>query len=400
MPKPIYLSSFQLDYLRAHLQSKSGIAISDARGCRELADFLEQTQKVFISESTLKRLFGLISSNQSASLYTLNLIAKVLGFLDWRELIERTEHTSFEEMNHVLLHHFIPDEPTHPNSLLLSSELIVTSWAKAYQLYIYSSNLILSRNWKAIDELFHCNVNFDDAKQYDYLMFAFQPFCLHAFRGDQQLIDFIDLNLKTSEIAQVFVLTGQVFENKLGGYYGSWINTLNTNVPEKLYPFIKLMQCQKEFLKNETKTAQHTLSEVIEYARVNSIHPILKGRVGGWSYILNHEENYLNSTLAESNDELSQIEILQFASRLVWQYADAEKVFKQFDNLSHTEVNLTNTFYQKGRLDCYNLAHAYNLKLQKSAQYKEVLKQVNPHYFHLSDLAWLQDQYQKLMTYL
>lgn len=397
MPKPVYLSSFQLDYLRVQLQHVSGISISDARSCKSLVEYLEKTHKVFISESTLKRLFGLITSNKSASLYTLNLIAEVLGYKNWKKLIERIEHTSFEEINHVLLNHFVPNQVLVPTSFLNSPELKLNSWSEAYQLYIYSSNLILSQNWEAMHELFDCAVNSEDLQQFDYLIFAFQPFCLHAFQDNQALIDFINAKLKTSEIAQIFILTGQVFDTKLTDYYGRWIDTLSQDIPEKLYPFIKLMHCQKQFMNKNTRAAQHTLSEVIKYSVTQAIHPILKGRVGAWSYILNQDEDYLNMALAKYSDELPQIEILQFASRLIWQYADAEKVFKQFDNLSHTEANLTNTFYQKGRLDCYKLAKAYNLKLQKSTQYKEVLKEVNPHYFHLSDLAWLQAQYQLLM---
>jgi hypothetical protein len=398
MPKPVYLSSFQLDYLRVQLQHVSGISISDARGCKSLVEYLEKTHKVFISESTLKRLFGLISSNKSASLYTLNLIAEVLGFKNWKKLIERIEHTSFEEINHVLLNHFVPNQGLVPTSFLNSPELKLNSWSEAYQLYIYSSNLIVSQNWEAMHELFDCAVNSEDLQQFDYLIFAFQPFCLHAFRGDKALIDFINAKLETSEIAQIFILTGQVFDAKLTDYYGRWIDTLSQDIPDKLYPFIKLMQCQMQFMNKNTSAAQHTLSEVITYSETKALHPILKGRVGAWSYILNHDEDYLNRDLAKYSDELSQIETLQFASRLVWQYADAEKVFTQFDNLTHTEANLTNTFYQKGRLDCYKLAKAYNLKLQKSTQYKEVLKQVNPHYFHLSDLAWLQDRYKQLLA--
>ena len=397
MPKPVYLSSFQLDYLRVQLQHVSGISISDARGCKSLVEYLEKTHKVFISESTLKRLFGLISSNKSASLYTLNLIAEVLGFKNWKKLIERIEHTSFEEINHVLLNHFVPKQGLVPTSFLNSPELKLNSWSEAYQLYIYSSNLIVSQNWEAMHELFDCAVNSEDLQQFDYLMFAFQPFCLHAFQGDQALIDFIDSKLKTSEIAQVFVLTGQVFDTKLTDYYGKWIDTMSDEVPEKLYPFIKLMQCQKQYMNKDLIAAQEALVEVVEYAKTKPLHPILKGRVGAWSLILNHDEDYLKRALGEHSDELAQIEILQFASRLVWQYADAKKVFEQFNNLSHSEANLTNTFYQKGRLDCYKLAKAYHLKLQKSTRYKEALKEVNPYYFHLSDLAWLQAQHQQLM---
>ena len=397
MPKPVYLSSFQLDYLRAQLQHVSGIAILDARGCKSLVAYLEKTHKVFISESTLKRLFGLISSNKSASLYTLNLLAKVLGFIDWKKLIESIEHTSYEEINHVLLNHYFPKQGLASTSFLKSPELKLNSWSEAYQLYIYSSNLILSRNWQAMHELFDSVVYSDDIQQFDYLIFAFQPFCMHALQGDQQLIDFIDSKLKTSEIAQEFVLTGQVFDVKLTDYYGRWIDTLSDDVPEKLLPFIKLMQCQKLYMNKDMRKAQNALAQVIEYGKTKPMHPILKGRVGAWRYILHTDEEYLNNALTEYSGELARIEILQFASRLIWQYADAEKVFKQFDNLSHTEANLTNTFYQKGRLDCYKLAKAYNLKLQKSTQYKDVLKEVNPHYFHLSDLAWLQAQYQLMM---
>ena len=88
MPKPVYLSSFQLDYLRVQLQHVSGISISDARGCKSLVEYLEKTHKVFISESTLKRLFGLITSNKSASLYTLNLIAEVFGYKNWKKQLK------------------------------------------------------------------------------------------------------------------------------------------------------------------------------------------------------------------------------------------------------------------------------------------------------------------------
>jgi hypothetical protein len=398
MPKPVYLSSFQLDYLRAQLQHVSSIAILDARGCKSLVAFLEKNHKVFISESTLKRLFGLISSNKSASLYTLNLLAKVLGFIDWKKLIESIDHTSYEEINHVLLNHYFPKQGLPSSSFLKSPELKLNSWSEAYQLYIYSSNLILSRNWQAMHELFDSIVYSDDIQQFDYLIFAFQPFCLHAFQGDRQLIDFIDSKLKTSEIAREFVLTGQVFDVKLTDYYGRWIDTLTDDVPEKLYPFIKLMQCQKLYMNKDVRKAQNALAHVIEYGKTKTLHPILKGRVGAWRYILYTDEGYINTALAEHSDELARIEILQFASRLIWQYADSEKVFKQFDDLSHTEANLTHTFYQKGRLDCYKLAKAYNLKLKKSTQYKDVLKEVNPHYFHLSDLAWLQEQYKFLMA--
>lgn len=398
MPQPVYLSRFQLDFLRAQLQDVSRISISDSRSCKLLAEYLQVTHKVFVSESTLKRLFGLISSNKTASLYTLNLMSNVLGFSSWRKLIEHIEHTSFEEINHVLLQYYLPEQKSPITPFLKTDELKISSWAEAYQLHIYCANLVHAENWLALDELFACSVNADDIQQFDYLIFAFQPVCLQAFKGNKVLVEFVKNRLNTSNIARIFVLTGQVFDARLTDYYGEWIEALSANTPEEFYAFVKLMRCQKYFMNKAYFNAKMEFSEVLLWMKNHDLHPILKGRVGAWGYILEHTEAYLDDALVAHTDDLSRAEILQFASRLVWQYHDAKKQFSQFNEQNVSDAQLTNTFYQKGRLDCYKLALAYNLQLQQ-AHYKPILSQVNPHYFHLSDLDWLQSQYQRLLHY-
>ncbi len=398
MPKPIYLSNFQLDYIRVQLQRISAKTILDASDCKYLAKFLETNRKVFLSESTLKRLFGIVSSNNSASLYTLNLIAKALGFKDWSKLCFSLLDNSFEEINHVLLHNFTNDHLIKTTSFLKSKSLKISSWAEAYQHYIYVTHLIKSRNWEGISDLLSCEINSNDVQQYDYFMFVFQPFCLYSYNGDLELIEFIKSKLKSSENARKYILTGQVFDEKLNLYYGQWVQEIADNTSLEFYPFIKLMLCQKHFMNNEIFNAKNNFNAVKEFALKNQLHPILNGRMAAWDFILNNSEDTLNNVLLNNIDELSKIEIMQFASRLVWQYLDKSIIFKQFEDIKLSEVNLTNSFYQKGRLDCYNLAKSYNYWLQKSDSYIPIIKQVNPYYFHISDISWLQSQYQHLIA--
>ena len=220
------------------------------------------------------------------------------------------------------------------------------------------------------------------------------------FHSPQYLsrIEFIEIKLKSSENARKYILTGQVFDHKLNQYYGQWVESISDITSEEFYPFVKLMLCQKHYMNKKIYNALSAFNEVYEYSLKNSIHPILKGRVAAWDYILNNSEKTLNKVLAEHEDELSKIEILQFTSRLVWQYFDNTKFFHQFEKIKLSELNLTNTFYQKGRLDCYKLSKSYNYWLQKSGAYLSIIKQINPHYFHISDLNWLQAQYLQLVA--
>jgi len=370
----------------------------DANDCKFLVKYLQDNHKTYLSESTLKRLFGIVTSPNSASLFTLNLISKVLGYEDWSKLNLSLLGNNFEEINHVLLQNATTEYLITPTSFLKSEKLILNSWVEAYQYYIYTTHLIKTRNWKVINELLDCEINSNDLQQFDYFMFVFQPFCLMSFQGDTELIEFIEIKLKSSENARKYILTGQVFDHKLNQYYGQWVESISDITSEEFYPFVKLMLCQKHYMNKKIYNALSAFNEVYEYSLKNSIHPILKGRVAAWDYILNNSEKTLNKVLAEHEDELSKIEILQFTSRLVWQYFDNTKFFHQFEKIKLSELNLTNTFYQKGRLDCYKLSKSYNYWLQKSGAYLSIIKQINPHYFHISDLNWLQAQYLQLVA--
>ena len=137
MPNPIYLSNFQLDYIRAQLQRISSRTIVDANDCKFLVKYLQDNHKTYLSESTLKRLFGIVTSPNSASLFTLNLISKVLGYEDWSKLNLSLLGNNFEEINHVLLQNATTEYLITPTSFLKSEKLILNSWVEAYQYYIF-----------------------------------------------------------------------------------------------------------------------------------------------------------------------------------------------------------------------------------------------------------------------
>jgi len=77
--------------LKDEVQARLGRKIIYSKDCKELAGLIRVKTKRHISVSTLKRFFGIIQSNFSASKYTLDTLAIFLDFNTWQEFIHYFE---------------------------------------------------------------------------------------------------------------------------------------------------------------------------------------------------------------------------------------------------------------------------------------------------------------------
>ena len=68
------------------VEDKFGKEINYPKDCTVLADVMREEHNLAISASTLKRLFGFYKEIQKPRLYTLDMIAKYLGYKNWSEL--------------------------------------------------------------------------------------------------------------------------------------------------------------------------------------------------------------------------------------------------------------------------------------------------------------------------
>ncbi len=85
-----------LQQLRKSVSAQFGKQISTSTDCIHLADVLSKTFTVNISPQTLRRFFGLITSASSSSKFTLNLLSRFCGYLDYRDFIQSYSDTELE----------------------------------------------------------------------------------------------------------------------------------------------------------------------------------------------------------------------------------------------------------------------------------------------------------------
>lgn len=70
-------------------------------GCTKMAHEMNNSFKASVSPNTLKRAFGVIKSSSTTSKYTLNLIARYVGFSSWENFIkeEPSNSSTFNNLN-------------------------------------------------------------------------------------------------------------------------------------------------------------------------------------------------------------------------------------------------------------------------------------------------------------
>ncbi|SDE19986.1 hypothetical protein [Pedobacter soli] len=82
--------TFLLQALTVALLSKSGFSESTPNPCREISIVIFYAIDEYVSESTLKRIFGLIQF-QRPSIAIFEILARYIGFEKWEDFLESTE---------------------------------------------------------------------------------------------------------------------------------------------------------------------------------------------------------------------------------------------------------------------------------------------------------------------
>jgi len=84
-----------ISYLKEEIQLKFGCEVAYAKDCQILSGQIQKATKRQLSESTLKRFFGIVESPFSPSKFTLDTLSVYLGFANWQDFMN-----SFEKEQH------------------------------------------------------------------------------------------------------------------------------------------------------------------------------------------------------------------------------------------------------------------------------------------------------------
>ncbi len=98
------------------LLSVSGLIFDQAKDFYTLANKISTKTGRSMSATTLKRLFGYITDERKANAYTLNTIAKYIGYESWEDCIQTKQFDSIRNF---------PDNSIYIHSLSIATEIEV-----------------------------------------------------------------------------------------------------------------------------------------------------------------------------------------------------------------------------------------------------------------------------------
>lgn len=398
MPAAKNITFNQRETLKCYLERLSGIRIDHIYKCIELSSYLKKHHKISVSESTLKRIFGLVKSTDSASVYTLNLLVSAFGFFSWKSFIEEVRSVDIQTLNMLLIRRMAGETETDINCVYDLKQLDLEQWTTAYQLHLLIDSSIKLKDEGILSQILYLSLDTESIE--DKLFFALQPIAVHAEQQNKFIIEWVKKHIHHSEILQKYVLQGNVFDTKLLDFYGEWLIHAVGNCTDDMPLFKSILLCHRSYLKHDLEQAEMHFNDAKFWQKQFSdkAHPILKGRIAAWENILCGKIDLLNEYYQQETALMAKIELLEFSARLIWQHKDESQQLPFINDLDLEQLPVFTNFYQKGRADVMKLVKAINhFNANKIADAKNLLRDVDPINFHFSDRVWLQKKYQQIL---
>lgn len=359
MPKSVQVTEEERLFLLKSIEEKYGLKINSANDCELLSQIIFKKTSILISYNTLRRFFKILPNSNFPSLYTVNVLSKLIGFKDFIELREYRINI-IRDFIHENLHLFNISENIDTTILNEIIPLLHDDhWENIYQIRSLI-DLFIKRDKPELISLF-LNKEIDEKnweELYKYYV-AFQPIHAAAKLNNKGVIDFISNNIDNSKVAQQVLLQLYVEEDCLEGYYGEWINACNIFLCTDMQIFYNCIKIQYHFLRKEMDLAKGFLATLNEQVKqyTQRIHPIILGRIAAWNFIIKDDSTYLERYMVTNSDIYENISTLTFFYRLVYLFGD-RKQFVKFDYI---------TLLQTENLQYTNMP--FNIKTELSMYY-------------------------------
>jgi hypothetical protein len=376
------------------LEKSVGFKVFNSKDCLNLKREIEKKTLINISISTYRRLFGLIKKNTNFSKQTLDLFSVLCGFSDWYEFNYVQTNNQTETKNQLLNNQFVD-----PENFKLKIPVEINSWENANWVYTIILQAIYIKNYNILLEIFDNLKQGSNKEQFDdYMSFITQPICLACYRGDKELIHFINCNLKNLTFID-FVIRESVFEDKLKDYYGNWIIEIKKLEKYKNDIFILLMQLQIDFIDGKIEEAKRYLKEIniIYFSSSKQIHPILSSRIAAWEIILFNKLSNKSNAIFENLTIPEKMTFLIFYSKLIWEYIGKNNNFPLFEWFKKIPETTPKTFIDQGRKACY-LTHLCYYNLINNNKTPQIFEQINTQLFYISDYQFYSRIYKEIIS--
>lgn len=339
MPKFVNITTDERLFLKKACEEKFKLTINDTNDCKKLSELIFNKNNILISYNTLRRFFNILPNSNLPSLYTLNLLAFLVGFADFKSLREYRIRSN-RDFIHENLHLFNFCDKINITTLneiipLLNED----NWESIYQIRSIIDLLIKKDQIELIAMFFEIDIDENDwEKMYKYYV-AFQPIHIAARSNNKTIINFINDFINKSKIVQLVLLQLYVEEDCLEGYYGKWINACSEYLTFDMEIFSICIEIQYDYIKNESslykKKLEYLNNIILKYK--NKIHPILLGRIAAWNFIINKDSSFLKRYIVINSSLIENISTIIFFYRLVYIYGSKSQ-FIEFDYITLLQI--------------------------------------------------------------
>lgn len=339
MPKFVNITTDERLFLKRACEENFKLTINDTNDCKKLSELIFNKNNILISYNTLRRFFNILPNSNLPSLYTLNLLAFLVGFADFKSLREYRIRSN-RDFIHENLHLFNFCDKINITTLneiipLLNED----NWESIYQIRSIIDLLIKKDQIELIAMFFEIDIDENDwEKMYKYYV-AFQPIHIAARSNNKTIINFINDFINKSKIVQLVLLQLYVEEDCLEGYYGKWINACSEYLTFDMEIFSICIKIQYDYIKNESSLYKKKLEYLnnIIFKYKNNIHPILLGRIAAWNFIINKDSSFLKRYIVINSSLIENISTIIFFYRLVYIYGSKSQ-FIEFDYITLLQI--------------------------------------------------------------
>jgi hypothetical protein len=402
MPAKHILTEIEKDYLKKVCELKVGFPITDTYACIQLSGLiLEKTGKT-ISYNTLRRMLGIVKTENSPSGYTLNLLAHFLGFDHWDSFIlylQKQENEQFLIKNHSLIYFGLGDQQWMQGFV---HGLNQVEWQDAFKLKSLVQAALNLRNQELLLLLTDLPVAEQDISSMQRLILSFEPIIWEANRGDAVFWKWIGIVLLKRPIFRKVILEFYVNEDALNGYFGYWLNLPFEQVSDEFVLFRKLLNGQAAYQKaEETKDFEADICQTLDQELWKNHHPILKGRVAAWGVLFGRIGQSELSEMCESCENwYGKAAFTTFFYRLFWK-SKGRQTFENWNwQESSPNLGMLSTF-EFSQWNNYLMVQAVFAQItQNVVDCEKNFEQIDKFLFAFDSLNWFYEQYESCEKFL
>lgn len=340
MPKFIHITEDERQFIKRTIEEKFKLTINNTNDCKLLSDKIFSEFNFLISYNTLRRVFNILPNSTSPSLYTLNLLSKLIGFNDFIALRDY-KIKSNRDFIHENIHLFNFTDKINIDTLNYIIPLLDDdNWENIYQIKALIELFIKKDETELISYFFDIKIDENDwERMYKYYV-ALQPIHIAAKLGNKKVIDLVQKYINQSKILQLVLLQLYVEEDYLENYYGDWLNACTVYLTNDMEIFCACIKIQYYFVKNQLKNVKNTVDALNNLVKnyIPKIHPIILGRIAAWNFIYHNDSSYLKRYIITNYDIPGNISTITFFYRLVYLFGSKSQ-FKQFDYIIHLQIN-------------------------------------------------------------